>query len=79
MRLTAGVERYTLSNKSGGRAEPTNGDQRRGDGGAPSLPCLTDSDQVRFGVLCGLKSDISRGPLSADFVAKVGDLSRWPL
>jgi hypothetical protein len=26
---------------------------------------LDDSDQVRFGALCGLQSDISQGPLSA--------------
>jgi hypothetical protein len=30
MRLAAGVERYTQSNKSGGRAEPTKGDQQNG-------------------------------------------------
>ena len=30
MRLAAGVERYTQSNKSGGRAEPTKGDQQSG-------------------------------------------------
>jgi len=30
-----------------------------------------DLIQVRFGSLCGHKSDISRGPRSADFVAKV--------
>jgi len=29
--------------------------------------------KVRFGPLCGLKSDISRGPRSADFVAEVGE------
>jgi hypothetical protein len=28
---------------------------------------------VRFGPLCGLKSDISQGPRSADFVAEIGD------
>ena len=30
MHLAAGVERYTQSNKSGGRAEPTKGDQQSG-------------------------------------------------
>ena len=30
MRLAAGVERYTQSNKSGGRAEPAKGDQQSG-------------------------------------------------
>jgi hypothetical protein len=37
-----------------------------------------DSDLIkaRFGTLSGLKQDISRGPLRADFVAKVGDFSR---
>jgi hypothetical protein len=28
---------------------------------------------VRFDPLCGLKSDISRGPRSADFVAEIGE------
>src|SRR5215510_5526626 len=34
---------------------------------------IDDSDliNVRIGPLCGLKSDISRGPRSADIVAKV--------
>ena len=30
MRLAAGVERYTQSNKFSGRAEPTKGDQQSG-------------------------------------------------
>jgi hypothetical protein len=32
---------------------------------------------VRFGPHCGLKSDISRGPRSADCVAKVSEQMLW--
>jgi hypothetical protein len=50
---------------------------------AASLGCVLtktaigDSDLInfRFGPLYGLKSDISRGPRSADSVAKVGGMA----
>ena len=71
MHLAAGAERYyTQGNKSGGRAEPTKGDQQSGPRMSNILKpidlterairravfaVLDGCDQVRFGALCGLR------------------------
>src|SRR5262245_40300812 len=52
------------------RCAPKTGPRLR-DGTNLEFKGRTARANVRFGPLCGLKSDISRGPRSADIVAKV--------
>jgi hypothetical protein len=73
MRRMIGVITVLMMSQAAATAEPQQIDL---DVPSTTVAATVQINDVRFGGLCGLRSDIAPSPRSADFVAEVADERR---